>query len=236
MLTAATAKQNANTEFLHQEYFSSWRPAMSNAKTPQAASGQRQYLAGFFFRLVDFSLGAARKFKDALAWLFVEAQTLENGCAHLDSATLAFVGPFGKFNFRHQLRLDPMRLAGAFDFYAKWIFGCLQRMQFLPHGCVCGFSKSASCVANVDQLAVLVIEPQHQRAKVLTSSARISVAGNYALLPPRDLDLQPLARAFLPIRAGPQLGNNAFQPLVARHLVKRRALFRIMIGVAQKAF
>ena len=42
-----------------------------------------------------------------------------------------------------------------------------------------------------------VIQSEHERAKVLARAARIGVAADDALLPPHDLDLQPLAAALL---------------------------------------
>src|SRR5882724_1562597 len=86
------------------------------------------------------------------------------------------------------------------------------------------------------QVAIFVVQPQYDGAEIFPRSFGIGVSGNHALLPPRDLDLQPLARSLLHINTRAQLGDDAFQPLVARHPEKCSASLSVVVGVTQKSF
>lgn len=46
--------------------------------------------------------------EDTFACRLVEAQSFKNPRAHLDPAALACMSPFGKFDFGHQFRPDPV--------------------------------------------------------------------------------------------------------------------------------
>jgi len=89
------------------------------------------------------------KFKNALARLFIQAQSLVYGCSHFNSAALTFMCPFREFDFRHQFRLDPMRTPCAFNLFAKWIFVGLQRVQFFPERSMCRSRKATARIANM---------------------------------------------------------------------------------------
>src|SRR2546421_1189174 len=85
-----------------------------------------------FFGLLHLDTGGLGKFENAFLGFLVHAESLVDGSAHLDVTALAFVGPFGKLDLRHQLRLDPVRAAGAVDLFAKGIYVSLQLLQQLP--------------------------------------------------------------------------------------------------------
>src|SRR5436309_4563859 len=90
-------------------------------------------LRGIFFCLADFGSGWLCKLKDALTRFLVEAQALEDGCAHFDLAALAFMGPFRKFDFGHQFRFHPVRTARSLNLSAKRIFFYSELFQLFPY-------------------------------------------------------------------------------------------------------
>src|SRR5437016_2669507 len=150
-----------------------------------------------FFGLLHLDTGGLGKFEDAFLGLLVHAESLVDGSAHLDVAALAFVGPFGKLDFCHQLRLDPVRAAGAVNLFAKGVYIGLQFLQQLPQSRMSGMSESAAGVAHVNEPAVLVIQPKNDRAEVLAAAARVGITADDALLAAGNFDLQPVARTLL---------------------------------------
>src|ERR1019366_5396517 len=110
-----------------------------------------------------------------------------------------------------------MDLPGAFHFAEERTAFGLQRVQPLPHGRVRLLGKAAACLADGNQLALIV------------------VTANYALLPLDDFDLQPVATPLLRIRTAAALGNNAFQFALCRGFKQRFAVSDVMVGVADEA-
>src|SRR4029077_14416146 len=129
-----------------------------------------------------------------------------------------------------------MRLPRAFNLLTEWVGFRLELLQPLPQRRMGRFSESAAGIAHVHQLAILIVQSQHDRAEVLARSPGIGIAGYHALLPARDLDLQPLARTLPHVWTGAELGHDPLQSLIASHRVERFAMLRVMIGVANEAF
>src|SRR5258708_13247270 len=85
----------------------------------------------------------------------------------------------------------------------------------------------------MNQLALLVIEPQYKRTEVSAAAFRFGVSADHAFDSPRDLDFLPFAAAALFVETSSLLGQNSFEAFLPRHFKERFTLFFVVIGIAQ---
>ena len=85
--------------------------------------------------MIRFSIvrSRLRPLENTFLRTFVEAQTLEDGSAHLDAAALAFVGPVGELDLRYQFGLHVMNAAIAFHPAEERAAIRAKLLQALPH-------------------------------------------------------------------------------------------------------
>src|SRR5882724_203150 len=90
--------------------------------------------------------------------------------------------------------------------------------------------EAGADLAHVDKVSTLVVESEHERAEILAGAFRIGVAPDYALLPPGDFDLQPIARPFFLIGAVAFFGEDSFQSALAGYFKQLTTLLGVVVG------
>ena len=119
------------------------------------------------------------------------------------------MGPVGELDFRDQLGLRIVDTSVALNFPEEGITICLECLQAFPHRGMGFCGETAARLANGNQSPLIVIKPEHDRAKAFPRAARLGVSTDYTFLPADNLDLQPLAASFLHITTAATFGNDA---------------------------
>src|ERR1700722_373545 len=173
-------------------------------------------------------------FQQAILRILIIPQAQKHRSPQLRRTTVRSLGPFRILDLGYQFGLDPAHFPQRLDFTVKRILLGLDLFQQTPDFLQRSLIESASGLPHVNQPAFSVIQPQHNRPEMRAASFRFGEPSDHALLPVFDLDLQPLAAAAFFIKTLPLLGQNAFQPLLVRHIKQGLSLLRIMIGVTHR--
>src|SRR5438552_6657221 len=87
---------------------------------------------------------------------------------------LPVAGPFGEFDLAYEARLDPVCPVLVRN-VRKRLLVCPQRHHARVQGREHLLGESPAAVADIDKLA-LVVDPKHERAKMLAAPARFGEA------------------------------------------------------------
>src|SRR5271170_3439702 len=125
--------------------------------------------------------------------------------------------PLGKLDLCHSFRFHPVNV-GCIHITVKRIAIGLQSLEYLPDFLEHRLIESGSRLANMNQPALLVIQPEHDRPEILPAALRIGVTADYAIDSLRNLDLQPLLTAPFFVVARALLRENPLQTFLLGHL------------------
>src|SRR5262249_11734892 len=122
------------------------------------------------------------------------------------------------------------------DLAMKWFLVGVDGFKFFPHGRERVVIETAARLTDVNQVPVLIIEAQHNRAEELAASLRLGVAGNHRFESVLDFHLEPFTAAAGFVKTVASFGEDAFQSLAAGYfeesLAVREEMVRKANGVA----
>src|SRR5215470_15674341 len=120
----------------------------------------------------------------------------------------------------------------------KWFLVGVDGFKFFPHGREHAVIETTTRLTDMNQIPVLVIEAQHNRAEELAASLRFGVAGNHSFESMLDFHLQPFTAAAGFVEAVASFREDAFQTLAAGYfeesLAVRDEMVRKANGVARR--
>src|SRR5438105_1571756 len=109
-----------------------------------------------------------------------------------------------------------------------------QLFQCLPYLFECCLIESGAGLSYVNEVAIFVVQAEHDRAEIQPRTLRVGVSPDDAIHRLSDFDLQPLASTTLLVATAPAFRKNALQTFLSGRIEQCLALGEV-VGVTQSA-